>query len=107
MSNRRPPAPVLNDRQFFRDNPDRRHRVRLAHQSEIEEANAAGGFDGHWPLYILVRQIEPGARLRSLVALRQDWTGCGETRAAALWSEMAGRQTWPVPVPLNLWGAAA
>jgi hypothetical protein len=80
-------AIVSDDRAFFATNLGRQHRVRYASQAEIAEG-MAGRLEGKFfPLFIIVRQIEPGLRLRVLVALDRDFNGCGERSASNLWSQ--------------------
>jgi hypothetical protein len=80
-------AIVADDRQFFATNLGRQHRVRYASAAEIAEGMADSLEGKYFPLFIIVRQVMPGVRLRALVALDRDCAGCSEARASRLWSQ--------------------
>src|SRR5262245_44264652 len=70
-----------DDREWFERNPKRAHRARMPFPSEVDE-QAAQTPAGH-ALIVLVRQVEPGSRLRSLLCLNTDLLPLSDDEAAA------------------------
>jgi hypothetical protein len=60
-----------DDRAWFKQNRERSHRARMPFPGEFDEG-AAKTPAGHVAL-ILVRQVEPGSRIRGAVYLRANW----------------------------------
>lgn len=81
-----------DDRRFFLLHKDRSHRVRLASSAEITRWEVMAGESavgpGMYPwLFVLVRQLAPGARMRTYVhgAVEMAGQDIGEAAARGLW----------------------
>jgi hypothetical protein len=70
-----------DDRRWFERNPRRSHRVRPPFPGEYD-AEAAGTPPGH-VLIVLVRQVEPGRRIRPAVSLNADLLPLPDDEAVA------------------------
>lgn len=60
------------DRRFFERHPSRHYRLRIASNSEVISMEMAQGPDHPrlwpgWRWYVLIKQVQPGARLRLFV----------------------------------------
>lgn len=85
-------AVIESDRRFFKRFPERRHRVRLASQSEIADLRAASGSRLNLPkgfeYLTAVRQIAPGVRMRVFLhATAGAWDDLPEDVAARIFDE--------------------
>src|SRR5262245_16450898 len=81
-----------DDRNWFKQNPERTHRARAPSPGEVEiEAPA-----GHAPI-MLVRQVEPGYRLRGEVYLNANFLPLPDNEAVvhALFEVAMGREATP------------
>jgi len=70
-----------DDRSWFERNPKRSHRVRMPFPGEID--NVVVGTPVGRVLIMLVRQIEPGRRLRGAIAINADWLPLSDDEAVA------------------------
>jgi hypothetical protein len=78
------------DRAWFKRHPDRAHRVRRMMPNEFPGTVPDGPLA--WPVFVIVKQITPGTRMRS--AFRGTRTPCGcESCTADLWERFASEQT--------------
>jgi hypothetical protein len=81
------------DAEWFKAHPHRSTRIRYAEMAEIAEAEILGNRNpldaGVFPLHIIVHQVCPGGRIRILVALRKNLTGCAEGPARKIWEQFA------------------
>ena len=81
------------DRRFFERRPDRQHRVRLASQAEVEQhtiVDACPSPPDGYRLYVAVRNVAPGARLRQfLVAPEGRETDLSEAVARVIFEKVA------------------
>jgi hypothetical protein len=83
-----------SDRLFFERRPDRQHRIRLASQAEIKEAEilemtAPAGVR----LYIAVRNVKPGFRLRVYLTAREGMdTDVDEATARMVFENVSPKQ---------------
>jgi hypothetical protein len=84
-----------DDRIWFEQNPTRTHRMRMAFPGEVDE-EVARTPAGHAPI-TLVRQVEPGSRLRTGVYLSVDLLPVPDSEAVAhaLFEVAAGREAIP------------
>jgi hypothetical protein len=94
------------DRRFFERRPDRKHRVRLSSQAEIEQfailvgqpVSPAPGFR----LFAIVRNIAPGLRLRLYTcAMEGAETDLLEATAAAIYEARATPKTRQIEAQLR------
>jgi hypothetical protein len=81
-----------DDRDWFKRNPSRAHRVRMPFPNEIEQEAAAAT-----ALIVCVRQVEPGTRLRSVLDLDANLLPPpdDEATAHALFEAAVGREPMP------------
>jgi hypothetical protein len=70
-----------NDRSWFEQNPRRSHRWRMPFSGEVDEqvAQTPAGLT----LIVLVRQVEPGSRLKTVLYLNADWLPLPDNEAVA------------------------
>jgi hypothetical protein len=78
---------------FFEQNPDRKHRLRLACQAEVEEYEIVHGGrpilpPDYW-MFIVVRCVAPGLRMRLRAFMRKDHTDTSDAFARGVF-EQAG-----------------
>ena len=76
----RPSPGSDDDRRWFRQNPDRNHRVRRALLDEAPD-NAGPG-------WVIVRQVAPGLRMRAVVDLDTDRPVDDEANARQLFERL-------------------
>lgn len=86
------------DRLFFERRPDRKHRVRLASQAELEQCELMEGLPTAPPpgcrVFTIVRNIAPGARLRLYAyGLEGAETDLSEATALAIYEATATPKT--------------
>ncbi len=86
------------DRRFFERFPERRHRVRLASQAEIEQLEILRGAPiwvppGGW-IHIVVRFIAPGVRMRLYFCPRAHDSADSENLASEIFEAHASPATW-------------
>ena len=88
-----------DDRDWFKHNPKRSHRARLPFMGEIDEEAIKASDE--LALVMLIRQIEPGSRLRAVVDLSADFLPVPDDEATihALFEVGMGRETMPADVP--------
>ena len=88
-----------DDRKWFERNPRRAHRVRPPFPGEYD-AEAAETPPGH-VLIVLVRQVEPGRRIRSAVSLNAGLLPLPDDEAVAhaLFEAALGREAVPPDRP--------
>jgi hypothetical protein len=84
-----------DDRNWFKQNPSRSHRVRMPFPNEADEAVADP--PAEHALIMLVRQVEPGSRLRFGFYLNADLLPVPDDEAVAhaLFEVAAGREAVP------------
>jgi hypothetical protein len=70
-----------NDREWFKRNPSRAHRMRLAYPGELEDETTKDRA-GHTRI-MLVRQVEPGNRVKNDFYIRTDLLSLPDTEAVA------------------------
>ena len=87
------------DRKFFERHRDRSNRLRLASKAETAQMVIAGdtsaqGLDADTVLFVLVRQLAPGVRLRAYAPGPAHEAGedYSEHVAATLWAELRRRR---------------
>jgi hypothetical protein len=69
---------TADDRDWFRQNPERAHHMRMPFPGELDEEVPAGH-----TLLMLLRQIEPGKRLKIGLGLNSDWLPLPDDEAVA------------------------
>jgi hypothetical protein len=84
-----------DDREWFAQNPSRTHRIRLPFSGECD-AEAANVPAGH-TLIVLVRQVEPGIRMRPALCCNANLLPLPDDEAAAhaLFEVALGREDMP------------
>src|SRR5215831_11005302 len=84
-----------DDADWFKQNPKRSHRARLAFPGEADK-EAAGGPAGH-TMVMLVRQVEPGDRLKTNLYLTANALPVPDNEALihALFEITVGREPFP------------
>jgi hypothetical protein len=104
---------VASDRKYFERFPHRQHRIRLASQAEIESAGIMQGekiaLAPDEQLYIAVKSIAPGSRLRlAIVGPRDAATDLPEDLAQALYELARCDKVRAVEAQMRLmaWGTA-
>jgi hypothetical protein len=60
-------AASQDDDAWFEAHPNRTHRVRRPHEIELSETRPATGTPASALPYVIVRQVQPGFRLRMLI----------------------------------------
>ncbi|MET4794676.1 hypothetical protein ABIF64_006854 [Bradyrhizobium japonicum] len=94
------------DRLFFERRPDRRHRVRLASQAELEQCELMEGRPTSPPpgcrVFTIVRNIAPGARLRLYTyGLEDAETDLSEAVALAIYEAAATPKTMAIEAQMR------
>ena len=79
-----------DDRDWFERNQERSHRARMPFPGELDE-EAAKTPAGH-ALIVLVRQVEPGSRLRAAVYLNADLPPTADDEGVAQEFDVAVRR---------------
>ena len=84
-----------DDRKWFEENQSRTHRVRMPFPGEIDEAAIKASAER--ALVMLIRQVEPGSRLRAVVDLSADFLPVPDDEATlhALFEVGMGREAVP------------